>query len=174
MRCFRFVLLGLVALCTTLHCHEMWLMPSKFKLQPNDSVRIAMRVGMNFMGELWNYEPDKLITMRRIAQGKMLVMDRAIPVGKTEGIRLGAGDEGTSMVIFASKPKFIALKAKEFNEYLEEEGIDDIAELREKRKELNKPARELYSRCAKTILQTGILTEDISQTAMGMEYELVT
>jgi hypothetical protein len=172
----RFIISLLVSVLMIIHAmyaHEMWLMPTKFKLQPNDSMRVSMNVGMNFSGELWNYEPDKLITMRRISQGKMLVMDKAIPMGKTPGIRLGAGDEGTSLIIFASKPKFIELTGKEFNQYLKDEGIEDILELRTKRKELNKSGRELYARCAKTILQTGVLTDDIGQTATGMEYELI-
>lgn len=153
--------------------HEMWLMPTKFKLQKQDSLRIAMRVGMNFAGEVWNYEPDKLITMRRISDGKMLIMDKAIPSGRSEGVKISAGEEGTSMIIFGSRAKTIVLQAKEFNSYLRDEGLRDILALRTKKKELDKPVRELYARCAKTILQTGILTNDVPQYATGLEYELI-
>jgi uncharacterized GH25 family protein len=72
-----------------------------------------------------------------------------------------------------STNSFIELEADKFNEYLKEDGIDNILALREKTGEMGKPSREFYQRCAKSILQVGNKKDDTYAINCGMPLEIM-
>ena len=49
----------------------------------------------------------------------------------------------------------MSLEAAKFEDYLKEEGLEKISTARTKRGETDKPAREVFSRCAKALLDVG-------------------
>jgi uncharacterized GH25 family protein len=59
------------------------------------------------------------------------------------------------MVTLATNNAFLTLEADKFNSYLKEDGLDYILLARQKRGSLNKPGREAYRRCAKTLVLAG-------------------
>lgn len=67
----------------------------------------------------------------------------------------------------------IALKAKDFNGYLEEDGIPDVLAERKRKKMLNKDVKELYSKYVKTIFQVGDKQTESFKTTLGYAVELV-
>ena len=83
---------------------------------------------------------------------------------------------GLHLLAFQSNNSSIALEADKFNAYLTEDGIENILALRKQRGELGKPARELYQRCAKTMLQvSGVAQTGLIRfgTNTGMPLEII-
>ena len=59
------------------------------------------------------------------------------------------------MIGFHGKPNALELPAEKFNAYLEQEGLDAVLAWRAEHGQMNQPGREIYSRCAKSLLLTG-------------------
>ena len=62
---------------------------------------------------------------------------------------------GLLVVGYHSNPSAVELASDKFNQYLMEEGLDAVAALRAQRNETGAKAREMFSRCAKSLLLVG-------------------
>lgn len=62
---------------------------------------------------------------------------------------------GLLVIGYHSHPSAVELSAEKFNRYLREEGLETIAALRARRHETEASARELFSRCAKSLVLSG-------------------
>lgn len=92
---------------------------------------------------------------------------------KTTVMAIQTNDPGTYLVGASTKPKEIDLKAADFNEYLQHDGIPDTLAERRRKKELNKDVRERYSKHVRAIFQVGDkLTDDYKQK-LGYPVEII-
>jgi uncharacterized GH25 family protein len=83
-------------------------------------------------------------------------------------------DPNVLIIGYQSHPKPIVLPAATFNQYLKEEGLDAIAELRAHRNQTSNEAREIFSRCAKSLIRYGTPpTNAQADRALGFTLELV-
>src|SRR5207249_7443329 len=55
----------------------------------------------------------------------------------------------------SSDLRSIELEPEKFESYLKDEGLERVVKIRSDRKETLKPGREVFSRCAKTLLKVG-------------------
>lgn len=92
---------------------------------------------------------------------------------KTSFLNLQPAEEGNYVVGLSTMPREIDLKAKDFNEYLTEDGIPDTLSERRSKKELNKDVRERYSKHVKMIFQVGGKQTDNFKAALGYPVEIV-
>ncbi len=158
---------------TFLFGHEFWLMPTKFKVKINESFALAFYVGEDFIGEIWENRKERTLKLTHFTgKNQTDLTDLAIK-SDTNSIILSFANEGTHLLAMESKNSFIALEAEKFNAYLIDDGIDDIYELRRKNGDLNKPSRELYRRCSKTLIQVGAKTDNTFKINAGMLLEII-
>jgi hypothetical protein len=62
-------------------------------------------------------------------------------------------ENGTGAVVgYRSKTSFLSMPPEKFEQYLRDEGLDGVLAARTQRGESKQPSREVYSRCAKTLL----------------------
>jgi hypothetical protein len=80
----------------------------------------------------------------------VLGRDGADPAGL---LRVRRG--GPQWLVFANAPKLIELEAGKFESYLVEQDLGAIRARRAERSESGRPAREIFSRCAKSLLRAG-------------------
>lgn len=92
---------------------------------------------------------------------------------KTAFLNLQPTEEGNYVVGLSTMTREIDLKAKDFNEYLTEDGIPDTLAERKRKKELTKDVRERYSKHVKIIFQVGGKQSDNYKTALGYPVEIV-
>lgn len=83
------------------------------------------------------------------------------------------GDAGTYVAGVSTRPREITLKAAQFNDYLRHDGIPDTLAERRRNKELNKAARERYSKHVKSIFQVGDKRSSSFKTALGYPVEII-
>lgn len=93
--------------------------------------------------------------------------------GDTSLLTVTTGASGTYVIGASLRPRELRLEAKEFNAYLAHDGIPDVLAARRKAKELNRPARERYSKHVKALVQVGEQRSDSYQTALGYPAELI-
>lgn len=153
--------------------HEFWLQPKKFRYAVGETVNIDFLVGENFAGDPWDLTKHKTEVVQVVsAYGKK---DLKSTVKNTKGNNLAykLTNDGTHLFSMVSNVAYIELDGKKFNEYLEEDGIEEIRDLRKKKNETDKPSRENYSRYAKLLVQSGNRTDEVYKRKLGLKVEII-
>jgi uncharacterized GH25 family protein len=88
-------------------------------------------------------------------------------------LRISIKKEGTHLVALQSNNAFIELDAGKFNEYLNEDGLDDVLAQRTKAGTMNSPAKEFYRRYSKLLLQVGDKRDDTFKKELGFPVEII-
>ncbi len=136
--------------------HEFWLQPQKFFYSIRDVAYIRFLVGENFTGTNWNGNKDKVkLLVHFDPTGAANDLTAKLSAKMGDSLQLPLKDEGTHMVIFNSTNTFIKLESEKFNEYLKDDGLDNIALYRAAKKEDTLAGREYYQRSVKTLIQVG-------------------
>ncbi len=153
--------------------HEFWLAPNKFRVAPGQTVALNLLVGEDFHGELWGARTKRTASIQHFFGKKKQDLTAQALASDSLAIEFKCKKAGTHLLVMRSNNSFIELQDEEFNAYLKEDGIENILTLRYQRGELNKPARELYQRCAKAILQVGNKTDHTYAMNTGMTLEII-
>ena len=137
----------------SLAAHDLWIEPSTFAPPPGQPVAIRLRIGDRFQGDPVPRYDAGIARLAVLAPAG----ERALP--GVEGVDpagiLASQEPGAHGVVYESRPRRLTLEAGRFERYLREEGLERIVALRQSRGESALPGRELYQRCAKTLLAVG-------------------
>lgn len=167
-----FALAALVAVGgATVLAHDMWIEPTSYRPDPGRSMGLRLRVGQDFFGDPLPRDPaliEKFIVVDGDGEKPVVGRDGADPAGL---LRLTT--PGLALVGYYSKPSPVVLTAQKFNQYLSEEGLEAISALRARRGETDAEARELFVRCAKTLLLAGPMVASQNDRSLGFPLELV-
>lgn len=138
--------MSIVALTgVTLSAHDMWIEPTTFAPDAGRIVGVRLRVGQDLLGDPLAYDPALINQfIFEDATGRKPVVGRA---GADPAGLLRVAAPGLLVIGYRSNPSAVELTAEKFNQYLKEEGLDTIAELRARRHETGVKTRELFSRC---------------------------
>ena len=156
---------------TAVAAHDMWIEPTGFLPTVGRTVGFRLRVGQDFLGDPLPRDPsliDRFVVLDGDTTTPVVGRDGADPAGL---MRVGAA--GLFVVAYHSKPSPVVLQAPKFNQYLKDEGLEAIAALRAKSGDSNAEAREVFVRCAKSLLLAGPASEAQRDRVVGMPLELV-
>lgn len=163
-------ILALVLGCGSLSAHDMWIEPTAFHPDMGKIVGVRLRVGQDMLGDPLPYNTaliDQFISVDSTGRKPVVGHDGNDPAGL-----MRVGEPGLQTVGYQSHPSPMTLTAEKFNQYLKEEGLEGIAELRAHRHQTNSEAREIFSRCAKSLLLSGAQADDADRP-LGFTLELV-
>jgi len=172
MRRTAWVLLALLTAAPALRAHDLWIEPSSFRPAPGQRIAVRLRVGQGFRGD----------PMPRMAE----FLERFVAVGPGGEIAL-PGVEGTDPAGWAALPSpgtwlfvytsnnhaSIELDGPKFETHLAEEGLERISRLRAARGQTAAGAREIFSRCAKALIDAGSGPAQGFDRVLGLPLELV-
>jgi len=168
-RLARLVVTGLALMGVPLAAHDMWIEPTTFFPQSGQIVSLRLRVGQDLLGDPLLLDPS-LVNQFVVSDG-----DGVRPVVRRDGrdpaglVRLTA--PGVHVIGYRSNPSTIEIPADTFNQYLKEEGLDAVSAQRARRNETRAPAREIFSRCAKSLVFSGAAAQ--GDRPLGFTLELV-
>ena len=167
------VLAAAVALSVAppLLAHDFWIEPTSFSPKLGEIVGVRLRVGVNLVGDPVPRVPalvNQFVVVEASDRKPIFGRDGADPAGFLRVV-----SPGLQVIGYYSKPSRIELPAETFNAYLKEEGLDSIVALRARRNETGASARELYSRCAKSLVLSGEPSETEGDRLLGFPLELV-
>jgi len=167
-------LLLLVCGVTAAGASEFWLAP-RFFLILGEQIQVPILVGKNFTGERWRGRNSRLTRFVHYTPTDSLDLLPTTARRDTGLASVAFQQPGTHLLALATNNAFLTLPSDSFNLYLKAQDLGNILLIRKERNELDKPAREAYRRCAKTLVQVGVPTES-SQTfsrVAGLPLELV-
>ncbi|WP_160714121.1 DUF4198 domain-containing protein [Chitinophaga solisilvae] len=153
--------------------HEFWLQPLKFILKVNEPAAVNVMVGESYKGERSDGRKYEVLQLKHFSATKEEDLKSALGGPKKSSMTVAFSEPGNHLLAFSNTGKYIGLDAKKFNEYLAEEGLDNVKEWREQHQQADKPGREFYQRCAKTLFQVGDQHDDTYARNTGMRIELI-
>ena len=168
--------LAAVALLATsvLLAHDLFLKLDTYFLTPNTTVRIPVLNG-TFARSEGAVNPNRLLDISLVSTAGRTRL--ASTVWSTDSTRswltIQTGAAGIYVVGASVRPNRIELAGAEFNAYLKEDGILDVLEARTRKGELEKPARERYSKHVKAVFQVGDARTGSFNTVLGYPAEIV-
>lgn len=165
--------LMITGIATIVTAHDYWLMPQKFMIHPGETITIYGNTGMDFPSSISAVAPERVTQFFMVGKDKKIDLTELVVKDKSLTTACTFEKPGTYVVGTALKPKEIRLTGKEFNEYLEHDGISNILELRKKEGMLDKDAVEFYSKYPKVIIQAGDSLDDTPTKPVGLIIEIV-
>jgi len=154
----------------TVVAHDMWIEPATFVPASGEIVSIGLRVGQELLGDHVPRDPSVIRDfIVEDAEGRKPVVGRsgADPAGFVR-----ASAPGLLIVGYRTNPSTIEQTPEKFNQYLNEEGLESIAALRARRGQSGS-TREMFSRCAKSLVLSGSADGTQADRALGFTLELV-
>ncbi len=168
----RSALVVFVALITRLEAHDMWIEPTTFFASAGQIVGAKLRVGQEMLGDPL---PRTASLVNQFifedGEGRKTLVGRegADPAGY-----LRVASPGLLVVGYFSNPSPVELDAAKFNQYLKDEGLDGVAEWRARHGQTSATGREIFTRCAKSLVLSGQANPKQGDRALGFTLELVT
>jgi uncharacterized GH25 family protein len=171
-RILRPLVVVAVAMCgARLHAHDMWIEPATFFPDTGQMVGVRLRVGQDFLGDPLPRDPrliNEFVVQDAAGRQPLVGRDGSDPAGF-----LRIATPGLQIIGYRSNPSPVEQTAEKFNQYLKEEGLDAIAALRAQRNQTGASARELFSRCAKSLVVSGASGKTQGDRVLGFTLELV-
>src|SRR5438128_2450551 len=165
------VALGFALAALPLFAHDVWIEPSSFAPELDQTVGLRLRVGQNLQGEplgLVDGMVKQFVVHDASASRPVVTRLRA----ETAAL-MRVTTPGLQVVGYYSSPSFIELPAEKFNAYLADEGLDPIISRRAQLNQSSANGREMFSRCAKTLLRSGSTSDSQHDRRLGFPLELV-
>jgi len=116
-------------------------------------VMANLRVGQNFNGDPVARDSaaiDKFVIRDNAGERAVAGLEGRDPAGFFTVLKPGG-----AVVGYRTRPAYLEMPPEKFAQYLRDEGLERILDIRAKRGESQKPSREIYSRCAKSLLIAG-------------------
>jgi uncharacterized GH25 family protein len=168
----KLALVVMAAALTTapLAAHDMWIQPSAFRVEHGAMVGVGLRVGENLLGDRIPRDPALIQQfVFEDAEGRKPVVGRT---GSDPAGVVRAALPGLLVIGYQSTPSRVEQTREKFTQYLKEEGLEAIAAMRAPGSQAG-PVREMFSRCAKSLVLSGSPAKAHADRALGFTLELV-
>jgi len=133
--------------------HDFWIEPSTFRPAVPSQLTVALRVGQDFRGEPVPRD-DRKIDRFVLADPAGESVIPGLPGTDPAGF-VRIEHPGLAIIGYRSRRTPIELEPEKFEKYLAEEGLERVSKARAERGETGKPGKEVYSRCAKSLVLAG-------------------
>lgn len=152
--------------------HDFWVQPSSFTPAPDAPLKIQLRVGDVFPGDIVPRNDERIVQFALIApqQAPKPIVGR--DGSETAGLAR-IGQRGLHIIAYRSAAEPVTLEAEKFEHYLRDKGLEHIISARADKQQTTAPGREIYSRCAKALVQAGATAPEDGDRAVGLRLELV-
>lgn len=153
--------------------HEFWLQPGRYFAAVGDVVPVEVMVGEGFMGERSEGKKNRIVQYVHFANGHKEDLAPGLTNDHYGVAAIKLATPGTHLIAFANTPKFLSMRADSFLLYLNEDGLDNVIQTRQRQGDTQKRSRELYQRCVKTLIQAGDTPDNTFAANTGMPLEII-
>ena len=156
----------LLLLTAPLFAHDMWIEPTSFSPQAGEIVAVRLRVGQDLLGDPLPRDPaliKQFVMESATGRSPVIGRDGANPAGL---VRIAA--PGLHIIGYNSNPSTAEQTPEKFAQYVKEEGLEAIV-----KKLPATTVRELFSRCAKSLMLSGAVNDKEDDRVLGFPLELV-
>lgn len=163
------VLAALLVACPAL-AHQFWIRPGRFMTEPDAPLRVMLFHGERFEGGVVHRD-DAMIERFECVEPEGVSPVKGLSGQSTSYARPSA--PGDHILVYRAGPYSNVLDAEAFHAYLVHEGLDEVIERRESLGERDDPGREVYSRCAKSLVRAGGGDAPPRDREVGLPLEIV-
>jgi len=163
-RLARLVAAAALLWCTETQAHDFWIEPSSFTPPVGSELLVSLRVGERFKGDPVPRNPGRIEWLNAFGPTGVRPVEGAAGDDPAGSVRVETA--GPLIIGYRSRASYLELDAAKFESYLAEEGLFRIIALRAQRGESGRPSREIYSRCAKSLV-TAVTEPDQSDGSGG-------
>jgi uncharacterized GH25 family protein len=175
MRCFQqlgaVLLLGTLA-TPALLAHNFWIEPTAFTPAPGQRVAVRLRVGQELQGDPVPRDPSLMKRFVTVGPSGAEVAVPGVPNTEPAGF-LALQAPGLYTIVYESGRSAVELEAAKFETYLKEEGLEMVSARRARAGKTAAPAREVFSRSAKSLVAVGDGSGPGFDRVLGLRLELV-
>ena len=167
-----FVLVAVLA--ATLRAHDLFLVPASFFVKPGSSITVRVLNG-TFDSSEAAVAANRIrdLTLVSPSGRSAISKDRWKGTGTTAEFTVRVASVGTYLIGVSTSPRTIHLDAKQFNQYLSEDGIPDVLSDRRRTGEDTLAASERYSKHVKAIVQAGNVLNAGFDAVLGYPAEII-
>jgi uncharacterized GH25 family protein len=146
---------ALLLLSSPAGAHDLWILPGKYRLDADEVTRVFINSGDAFPESLTLTGAHRVIDLRALGPEGEAPLSGFRVDSKSLTFEFRSKASGSYVVALATRPRTVRMKASDFEDYLAEEGLSAVAEMRRERSESEKPAVERYAKWAKAVLEVG-------------------
>ena len=155
--------------------HDFWLQPTHFKPAAGAPDDMTIQVGHGEFRTRWSGSLERVVRFSVVGPNGQADLRGLLKPDHQRDATL-AFPPGDQMLVFQSTHATSILPFIRFNDYLKLEGLTPALQIRAATGKTETPGREIYSRCAKALLQIGApdarATRRIT-TPVGLPLEIV-
>ncbi len=149
------LLIALIGFAAPAFAHDTWLVAAKNAVSTKEPVRVALATGEVFPTSEAAPKAERVAEFVVVHDGRARKIESFAVEDKELAATLTFEDSGAHIVGLALHANFIELAPKDFEEYLKDEAASAALEKWRARQDPDKPARELYTKYAKTFIEVG-------------------
>jgi hypothetical protein len=156
--------------------HDFWLQPTRFKIAANTPDDMTIQVGHGEFRTRWSGQLERVVRFSSIGPAGQVDLRAAMRPDRQRDAILSFPRAGVQMLVFQSNYATSILPSIRYNDYLKLEGLTPALELRARTGKTDTPGREIYSRCAKALIQVGPPDNRANrqiETPVGLPLEIV-
>ena len=156
--------------------HDFWLQPSRFKIKPDTPDSMTIEVGHAEFRSRWSGNVERVVQFLDIGPKDRPDLRAELKPDRERDAVLSFAAPGAHVLVFQSNHATSVLPSIRFNDYLKVEGLTPALQLRARTGRTDAPGREIYSRCAKAIIQVGppsATSEAYVTRPVGLPLEIV-
>ncbi len=159
----------------TLFSHDLWLVPPKNPVAVGDPIDVVIAVGMDFPLSLNSVNPARLtvsaVNATQVVQDVELKQNDE---AKQTVATFSPDASGSWLVSCSTQPNQLEMKAAEFNNYLLHDGLPQVLAQRMDSGQLDRDAREQYSKYTKALLRVGHgESNQVESRVLGQKLEII-
>lgn len=156
----------------TLFAHDLYLMPQSFVVKPGQQLRIVYQNGEGFPDAPAVTKPERLRNTQLLSKAGTVKFEKITAEEKYTTATVAIPGTGSMILTSNTAPNSIEFTAKEFEEYLAEEGLQHIIAWRKTNNEAQRKGSERYSKYAKSILQSSA-ADSYYKERTGLPIEII-
>ncbi len=159
--------------------HDYWLEPERFFLPAVGVESSGITPFHLYMGDGFKSEEERPLQLARTTRFALFVAgeETDLTIGLSDGqlpaFRFTPRRNGTHLFVMERTPQRLELAARQFNDYLREEGLTDVLRQRTSTRTDTQPGRERYTRYIKSLVQVGARHTDDYKRIAGQRLEIV-
>lgn len=150
-----FVFLASVSIPASVAAHDLWVLAGQYRLEPFETTRVFINSGDDFPESLSLLGEHRVTGLALHTPGEKLLISEFRVEGKSLSFEITPTIPGSHVVALSTRTRRVRLKASDFAEYLDVNGLDAIAEMLDELGEAKRPAVERYAKWAKAVVDVG-------------------
>lgn len=140
--------------------HDLWVLAGQYHLEPFETTRVFINDGDLFPASLTLLGQHRVTALALHGPTETRPISEFRVEDNSLSFEISPAEAGSYVVALSTRPRRVRLKARDFNAYLDDSGLESIRAKREELSESETATVERYAKWAKALIDVGEPEED--------------